>query len=537
MDTGAASLSSDMREAIQFAQEHANTALYRAGHAPGAERAQAIRASTLLLRSHAARCANALSMLSTYRKALRMQISLNSAMLAPVRRLPAEVLSLVFDALIQDDDPFHGSVTLSRTVMQVCQVWYTTATSMSGVWRYLDIQQVDTSCKRDWSLVRQHAELAKSRPLRMRWNHCSHPWRLRWVLKAYRERWEYLELTASWDALSSVPFTMLPKLECVRLRLHGRSRPRALQFIDSAPSLKSVAVEALPPYGGNGNRNDEVLQSFPFFASSTPRLTHLTLSLPFPPLLSTTRALLLNCSESLVALSMSGGVDWDCPDPLLSPILMPQLQTLDLGWEACELTWTMTAPSLTSLTLRNVFVEDNAAASEGLVANPFDIVLWLFRKPEQSPRLSYLKLERVDPGFPRTMDRFVRMAETLTELHHLVLDNSHNHPGRQTTYNDLLRQLECCKQSVKLLPRLQTLEILLGTHGSDMDTFVDLDALLECRRQDHMCDTLRVSWLNTFISDIPLDFLLASFMHGTVIQHARATHPQDTLSQRTLIQV
>ncbi|KAI5895964.1 uncharacterized protein SCHCODRAFT_02663841 [Schizophyllum commune H4-8] len=514
-------------------------ALYRAGHTPDGEREQALRASTLLLCTHAARCADALSMLSAYKQALAQQISLNRAMLAPIRRLPMEVLSLVFDALIQGDDPFHAPATLSRTVMKVCRMWLTTATSMGGVWRFLDIREVDTLCERDWSLVRRHADLALSRPLRMRWSHCYCPWRLRLILEAYRERWEYLELTDSWDGCSpvTVPPIMLPRLECVRLRLHGRSRPRVLQFIDIAPCLRDVAVEALLSYGDNSDSNEEVLPFFPCFASPAPRLTHLTLFLSLPPLLSTIRSLLLDCAESLVVFSMSSGVDWDCPDPLLAPICMRHLQKMDLGWEACELTWTMEVPSLTSLTLRNIIVEDDSAALEDLVANPFDIVLWLFRTPEQGPRLTYIKLERVDPGLPRTIGKFVRMAEMLTELKHLVLDDSHNRPRSQITYNDLLRHLECCKQSVKLLPRLQTLEVLLGSQGADIDTFVDLDALLECRRQDHLCDTLSIAWLDTLVSDIPLDFLLASYMHGTVIRHVGATYPQNSFPQRTLLQV
>ncbi|KAL1657390.1 hypothetical protein GGF50DRAFT_68893, partial [Schizophyllum commune] len=74
----------------------------------------------------------------TLRQDTLVQLSHCSAALAPIRRLPQELLSLVFIHSMSVIDPFRGACFFLGTIIRVCSWWKQVALDTPDLWTYID---------------------------------------------------------------------------------------------------------------------------------------------------------------------------------------------------------------------------------------------------------------------------------------------------------------------------------------------------------------------------------------------------------------
>ncbi|KAI5826672.1 hypothetical protein K523DRAFT_248473 [Schizophyllum commune Tattone D] len=430
------------------------------------------------------------------------QIAINMAMTSPVRRLPAEVLALIFDAMLEENDAFQRPTIAAGTVMGVCHSWFLVVRGMSHIWRNLCGGCPDRH--HDHSLERMHhmAGLAQSRLLRMRWLAASALEDLGRILMEYTARLEHLELRCSWYELASLSVIELPLLKSIDVGLHGPANPFPLKIISGAPLLTRLTVYALPPYGGSDDGNDSIVRSFPFFHKSSQmlRFTHVSLSLSISPLLSSVIQLLHDCRGSLIKLKLSGDVTMDREPGSDPSIVMEVLEGMDLGWEACQLTRVIAAPSLCTLALRDCVVEDEDGGCKP--GNVWTTVLGLFQDEDHIPSLKRLDLQRVDLAFPDSSADFDSVANVTMGLRELHIDNSDKSFSLPQTYDCMFTRLQCCHSLTPCFPCLSHLTVLLGDRASDEVTASIYHGVLRCRDKQHVCASKIITQLEHIMTDI-----------------------------------
>ncbi|KAL1661949.1 hypothetical protein GGF50DRAFT_60006 [Schizophyllum commune] len=431
---------------------------------------------------------------------LRGQIFINVSMMSAIRQLPAEVLALVFDAMLEDYDPFVRPTIAAGSIARVCCAWSHVARGMSHVWRYLCGGCEEECHDHSVSRLRATAKFAGCRLLRMRWS-ISATRGLWAVLVQYADRWDHLELTGSWVELASLPILCLPRLRGIEVILHGPASPCHFRILEGAPLLQRLVVEALPPYGGSDDGRDEIVRSFPFFRrTSEIMLTHLALDLSIAPLLSAVKQLLFDCRSSLIRLALSGDVIWDCDLEGSGFIHMEVLQEMQLGWEACQLARVTVAPRLHSLVMRNLVAEDTDVGAEA--HNAFKTVLGLFRDAQHAPKLRRLELRQVDSAFPDAEGDFHRVAHWMTDLEELVIDNSDRSFRHLASFNGIISHLQCCNSAAPYFPSLISLTLMLGSCGASWVTHRLLWCVLHCRRRAHVCGSRSVAQLAYVMTDV-----------------------------------
>lgn len=431
---------------------------------------------------------------------LRQQISVNIAMTSSLRRLPAEVLALIFDAVLQEHDPFARPTVAAGSIMRVCHSWAFVIYGMRHVWRHLCGGCADGEHDHSVARLRARAQLARPYPLRMRW-WISAERDLEDVLVEYAGHWEYLELSGSWLELSSLPELWLPRLRGLDIFLHGPASPAHLAIVESAPLLQRLVLEALPPYGGSDDGREDVVRSFPFFhRTAAGPIAHLSLDLSISPLLSAVKQLLYDCRQSLVELRISGDVTWDCSLEGSGPIRMRALEGMELGWEACQLTGVAAAPKLCRLAMSNFVAEEEDGG--GGADNVFKAVLALFRDGHIAPTLGRLKLQSVDSAFPKAEADFDRLASLMANLEELIVDNSERVNWRLSSFDGVISRLQCCRSVAPCFPSMTHLTVLLGKFGASSMTHRLLCEVVRSRGRPHVCSSLSVAQLTYVTTDV-----------------------------------
>lgn len=295
--------------------------------------------------------------LSTMRRRLLRQLGLHRSLIAPVWRLPPELLSDIFLHYKALHDDRSACAHFMARLAHVCFVWREVARDTPALWTHFTSKR----CSRMPKVVNADlAVLSRTAPITIH-HDCDDPevrvlLRLLDQLQPHAARWGSLKLSGRVRTFAQLPLVALPALREVSLTFYDTwpsvvELDEVLLFLEDAPRLERLAVSSDSITWDEHEEEDEFMT---FQIPQFERLTHLSVNLPHARLSKDDFMLgLAPCTDSLVSLSLH--TDLFVPpahlDHTAEPTPFPALRTLDLSQTAGDILPFITAPSLDELTL------------------------------------------------------------------------------------------------------------------------------------------------------------------------------------------
>ncbi|KAL1756871.1 hypothetical protein FB107DRAFT_210454 [Schizophyllum commune] len=329
-------------ELLERAASVANLAMLREYAAPSPIQIAAINEYTPLLESQLFSIPphDALT-----RKRILAQLDIHRSILAPIRRLPKELLIDIFFRVANKTPlrTLHVAVTLSR----VCAVWRAVAHGLSHLWTKLVVKTMD-----DFD---QYCELFLPIPTKpnLPGLRCDDPKLLQLLwdrIEPYASYWRSLTLVGRLSVLPDLKVHYMENLE--RLVVDAYEAPISAEFsvLDFvvAPRLQHIALTL-----------DALQSERQLHVPVTRALTSLEITAESPFPVTFTLSLLKECADTLQSLTIkirqvSNGKEGSYPTTASSTFVMQALTYLSLADSACALLNHIAAPHVEQLVLSNV---------------------------------------------------------------------------------------------------------------------------------------------------------------------------------------
>ena len=238
--------------------------LYHTLHQPDASEVIALRQVILRVNSDKSRLDDeiahaeaVLNRLHRDHEALHTFITEHDAFLAPVRRLPSEILTRIFAlCLLEYETSSLDSRRAPLLLMQVCKGWRETALSTQNLWSSITLTASGCS---NASLAKLWLSRAMSLPLTVRLDSEGRPHskvkrlhRAIAVLVQFCDRWKDLDIALPFTTMSCLDSIRhrLPLLESLRICYQHSSERwhRELNLFDYAPRLRGLCIKGRIPY-------------------------------------------------------------------------------------------------------------------------------------------------------------------------------------------------------------------------------------------------------------------------------------------------
>ncbi|KAL1698809.1 hypothetical protein EV121DRAFT_217518 [Schizophyllum commune] len=389
------------------------------------------------------------------------------ALQAPVRRVPPEILSAIFEMVVEG---CGGALEVGRAAAafrSVCVFWDIVASDTPRLW--------SAACTVPWADQQSHLQqnITRSRSLPMT---LEDGWSSQWDRSAAMRRlfsendiatstfeqlvgsghrFSTLALSASWRCFATcgVPerFALLTTVE---LRLGGGADGAALLWLQHAEALHTLKL-----------RFDHVHipGSFELQVPDLPRLTSLSIRGLTRGTLRFLTSAVRSCSRvrDLVVGARMGDIPGDTALDAVEAIDMPALATLTLERHTSLLLATIRAPQLKRLRLKDF--------DHGPHGIPH--LRTLLERTDAQPRLEALLIERVDSGLPETEGDLQACLERLRSLRVLRIDDNATH-GRPFGSVILFGRLVQRPQEEPLLPSLGSFTYVPGSAVWDPDVLL-----------------------------------------------------------------
>ncbi|KAI5822706.1 hypothetical protein K523DRAFT_421878 [Schizophyllum commune Tattone D] len=295
--------------------------------------------------------------LSTMRRRLLRQLGLHRSLIAPVWRLPPELLSDIFLHYKALHDDRSACAHFMARLAHVCFVWREVARDTPALWTHFTSKR----CSRMPKVINADlVALSRTAPITVH-HDCDDPedrvlLRLLDQLQPHAARWGSLKLSGRVRTFAQLPLVALPALREVSLTFYDTwpsvvEFDEVLLFLEDAPRLERLAVSSDSITWDEDEEEDEFMT---FQVPQFNHLTHLSVKLPHARLSKDDFMLgLAPFTDSLVFLSLH--TDLFVPpahlDHTAEPTPFPALRTLDLSQTAGDILPFMIAPSLDELKL------------------------------------------------------------------------------------------------------------------------------------------------------------------------------------------
>ncbi|KAL1752024.1 hypothetical protein FB107DRAFT_278110 [Schizophyllum commune] len=446
-----------MLERIAFLLRSANTianmGLLRDGVAPSPFDCELINEYSRLLTTELEHVDACISQTGSAREKIVAQLAIGRSLVAPIRRLPGDILSDIF---LQYYNAEKSSPTkmISYAVAPVCYTWWTVARSTTALWtnislgpsaarmrhhldacvdlsgsRELDIYAFDAS--RHAEVIPQLAQLAPA-----------------WV------RWRILWLPLHHIESLNIPFQKLTCLEKVACYCPSYSRDRKiLHDLPRAGRVRQLHIEDF------GDLPGLLLPTMCFLTRLSLTSSYCSFRIIIP--------LLKQCSATLLHLYVSYAQDRtsSTSNSRPTPVLLPRLVSINLGQLAHEILPFLKAPELKFITLQrgghgfgNAFESLDAYLS-----------LPLPEFPIQCPqRLSFLEytVPRAPAGTPNAItDLPGSYLERLNDLQELCVMGCELDAVLANLPDELVARLRCISGHAPLLPNLTAVTLRTGAES------------------------------------------------------------------------
>jgi hypothetical protein len=262
--------------------------------------------------------------------------------IAPIRKLPAELLVEIFMHVV-DDHP-GGSTKGVLVLCGVCAHWKRLACTTPQFWTNVPLRQGKPCSDADLAITKGFLERSASLPIPVFLNNRVAP-PLVDLMFTVAPRWLSLHLDSVKSSLSklrNLPSNVLESLESINLTIRARVdeyTPKVVVFL-GAPRLRTVYLDVPNPN----------LIPMPWS-----QLTHLTLS--EEPTAQICLDVLLQCTNIVVA-TFTGMFSWVVSPNVASIVTLPRLVDLHVEFELSEgdqvmpFFWRLDLPSLRRLEVK-----------------------------------------------------------------------------------------------------------------------------------------------------------------------------------------
>ncbi|KAL1743402.1 hypothetical protein HDZ31DRAFT_41032 [Schizophyllum fasciatum] len=432
---------------LERAASLANIDLQRNGFVPSTTDAQEIRRVSNELLADLQRVDSETQRLALVQQKLADQLAVNHSILAPVRRIPPEVLSEIFVcfAFAQADTKhpkeYSWAHLISTTVARVCTTWRAVARGTPQLWTYLSTS-LDPESTRAMLLpeasLQQQLALTGALPLHLM-HVTHHDTILRTFFAALRPhcaRWHSLTIWGSYNFFDAQPVHNLPSLRTATVTMDGHPQANPLNFLSNASSLQFLRIENLPSELHSPVSPVLTIPSFPNLKS-----LDVSIRCPLPvDILSAIRP----CKASLVDLIVDV-MELHHSASEREPVVMESLAILQL-WRATSLLLEdLITPALQSIGL---------SAIEG---DPFPLLFGFLSRQQHPENLQELHLIEVNAPFEGAT--FLRCLPHLQHLRILYVEE--NSEAEPVMTENVLAALTCTDDRRPLLPNLACLELIV----------------------------------------------------------------------------
>ncbi|KAI5886830.1 uncharacterized protein SCHCODRAFT_02553901 [Schizophyllum commune H4-8] len=330
-----------LEERLEHAASITNLAMLRTSSEPFHIQIQTIKWLTFLLESEL----RSLPPDDDFtRKKILAQLDTNRLILAPIRRLPLELLSYIF-SLVVKKSPLR-TVNIAAALSRICAAWRKVARAHPALWTTVYVENLN-----DFDEYRElFLPLTKDRPLELRCDDLEILEDLWDRMAPYAPRWRRITLGARHGRL--------PDLQV----LHMESLERLVVFAYDAPisSELSVLDFVVAPRLCHIGLTLDVLQSkrqLHVPVARTLKSLMIETIEPFP--ITRVLPLLLECAATLRVLTLKirdplGGTEGSSPACASDILVMPVLTDLRVNDSACALLYHITTPLLEELVLSTV---------------------------------------------------------------------------------------------------------------------------------------------------------------------------------------
>ncbi|KAL1657669.1 hypothetical protein GGG16DRAFT_119595 [Schizophyllum commune] len=287
---------------------------------------------------------------------LERQKALNASLLAPVRRMPVEMLELIFRELLGEYDPYQWAYTLCTSIIPVCFFWCQTARGATALWTFINISWPSTQTTQHMEPLhltptKAQISLSGSLPLGIKY-HCNSRTALAPILQLCAARLESLTYTGTQGQINDEPSFHLPSLTSAVIVIEWQIVRVTLAMIAHAPRVKHLSVVQNCNYHAGHAYNpwfQDARVVFPPF----PQLTSLSIDLLASISQSDLLAALEPCKNTLSTLLIHAMVSTS-GSGINSSLTLTALQTADLSGNAIDIGSLINAPNLVSLSLRRI---------------------------------------------------------------------------------------------------------------------------------------------------------------------------------------
>ncbi|KAL1734973.1 hypothetical protein EV714DRAFT_201394 [Schizophyllum commune] len=329
------------------------------------------------------------------RERILAQLNIHRSILAPIRRLPIELLCDIF-LLVLEEYPLR-TLQAATIVSHVCVTWRNVAREHGALWTKAVVETLDDFddyCER-------FLPMAKHVPLELRCDNHKIIWDLWDRMTPFASRWRRITLGACLSTLRGLKVLYMERLE--RLVIFAYDAPispdfSVLDFV-VAPRLRHIGLAL-----------DELQSTRQLHIPVTWALTSLEITAMSPFPVTNTLPLLRECSDTLRALTLKIRYPWEddegsYPMSTSDTFVMTALTLLSLVDPACALLNHITAPLLDELILSNVPTYGTKS------------LLGFLARSQASLRLHILRVYQVKEKEISAWIPCLRLMDNLSQLH------------------------------------------------------------------------------------------------------------------------
>ncbi|KAL1746448.1 hypothetical protein HDZ31DRAFT_34166 [Schizophyllum fasciatum] len=459
-------------EILERAASVANIGLHRSSFLPGVEEERAIRGSSQEISSQLSRIDAEILQLSLLRRRLSDQLDLNQSLVAPIRRLPYELLSSIFIHFATDtiSGLCEQPRQTTRTVASVCSAWRAVARSTPQLWTRISANAIYPG--RPFSgenVYGTQAALTGLLPLQL-----DHDGRDSAALKRFLDelgphapRWQSLALHGSVPIFESLSGYHMPILKEAEFILDGEPTYTVFDFLAGAPALEDLSI--VFNYFERELPHELIVPAFPNIA--IPTLTHLSLA-----------------TLVYLDLSMSTDGDWGVIQAgRVKPIDMTALSVLRIGQMGYEICDYIAAPAL-----EEIIVHDVPEAHR----SPFPALTDLAPRAQGLRKLALRNVEAED----WEDDPLTPCLEQWKGLQELCVEEPENYAPLLCEY--ALDGLECVDYRLPVLPNLAAFSLRARPRRPWGRWKEALESVVESRKSARVCQSQPVVALERVQLDV-----------------------------------
>ncbi|KAI4522036.1 hypothetical protein K525DRAFT_199777, partial [Schizophyllum commune Loenen D] len=263
------------------------------------------------------------------------QLDINQSIVAPIRRLPVEILSYIFS--LAAHEPPLCTLNLAVTFSRVCVCWRKVAREHAALWTTVVVETPN-----DFDVYRElFLPLTKDLPLDLRCDNCDILQDLWDRIAPYASRWRRITLGARLCTLPDLKVLYMERLERLIIFAYGATLSPELSALDFGLTLDVLQ---------NGRQ-----LHIPVTRAITSLVIEATEAFPATRVLH----LLQECAKTLQFLTLKIRHPWEWPEGFYlasasDMFSMTALTEVRVNDSACALLNHITAPLIKELVLSNV---------------------------------------------------------------------------------------------------------------------------------------------------------------------------------------